>query len=61
MKRVNEKPKATPVCDHLEYLMAMKEVEVDDCYFDELYGIEIGDVLEEQSGFYKENAEDEKS
>ena len=41
MKIVNEKPKATPVCDHLEYLMAMKEVEVDDCYFDELYGIEL--------------------
>ena len=51
----------TPVCDHLEYLMAMKNVQVDDCYFDELYGIEIGDVLEEQSGFYKENAEDEES
>ena len=61
MKRVNEKPTATQVCDHLEYLMTIKDVQVDDCYFDELYGIEIGDVLEEQSGFYKENAEDEES
>jgi|TARA_R110000744_G_scaffold55372_1_gene117121 hypothetical protein len=57
MKRARK----TPVCNHLEYLMAMKNVQVDDCYFDELYGIECGDVIEEQSGFYKENAEDEKS
>ena len=55
MKRTSK----TPVCDHLQYLMTMKDVQVDDCYFDELYGIECGDVIEEQSGFYKENAEDE--
>jgi hypothetical protein len=58
MKRASK----TPVCDHLEYLMAMKDVQVDDCYFDELYGIEIGDVEEEKLGLtYRENAGDEKS
>jgi|TARA_R110002074_G_scaffold23281_1_gene70681 hypothetical protein len=59
MKKVNEKPKATPVCDYLEYLMVSNDVQVDDCYFDELYGIECGYVPMEQSGFYKENPEDE--
>ena len=44
MKRASETPVKTPVCDYLEYLIAMKNVKVDDCYFDELYGIEIGYV-----------------
>ena len=61
MKRVNETPHETPVCDHLEYLIANNNVQVDDCYFDELYGIECGYVTEEQSGFYKENVGDEQS
>ena len=58
MKRASE----TPVCDHLEYLMAMKNVQVDDCYFDELYGIESGYVPDEQTSLtYRENVGDEKS
>ena len=60
MKRVNETPTETPVCDHLEYLMVNKNVQVDDCYFDELYSIECGYVTEEQTGLtYRENAWDE--
>ena len=56
MKRASE----TPVCNRLEYLMAMKNVQVDDCYFDELYGIESGYVPDEQNGLtYRENAGDE--
>jgi len=63
MKKVNEIPETpheTPVCDHLEYLIANNNVQVDDCYFDELHGIECGFEDEEQTGStYRENAGDE--